>query len=343
MSAKDRRLNRITEVLTARERVVLIQTALYEDREPDDRIWDTAPSEQAAEIRRLGRLASQAHLVLTTHIVSLQFVVEALELRWALMMTQLGWAFDRSSLLLSASLVTHVPITETAFEARRRELGADLFGVNDAVELMLIDESDDSDRAKRRVEKQVRAAIKSGDLRAERKGRGYQMTYAAFCEWRGEVLEPFPDWGRSYEVVPDDAVHFGESVERLRRASESGPHHPERILPALAPDSKWLMPEEEQSVHDRLLAGLAVLIARELPRQEMDASALTKVVEAVTAEYGDEGIVAELNRAMLNDARARLGSLRENASGQVGEIDAAPPHEATAEQIRRQIFDFESG
>jgi hypothetical protein len=342
MSAKGRRLERLLEGLTARERVVLIQTAVYEGSEPEQQIWDTAPSEQSSEIRRLGELACQAHLVLTTHIAALHFVVEALELRWLLLTTQLGWAFDRSSLLLDASFVAHVPITNTEYEAKRAEIAADVLTVNDAAEFMLLLEEDDSKAAIRRAEKQVRAAIKNGELKAERQGRGYQMSYAAYCDWRGETVEPFPDWGRAYDVVPDDAVYFVESAERLRLATESGPHNPTVVLPALAREPEWLLPEEKQSVHDRLLVGLARHIAQGVPQQEMEVAVLTEVVEAVAAEFKDEAVVAELNRAMLNDARARLAALRKNASPQVGEIDDAPDHEAMAEQIRRQIFDSEA-
>ena len=275
-------------------------------------------------------------------LLQLQRRRKQLELRWLLLITQLGWAFDRSSLLLDASFVAHVPITESEYEAKRAEIAADLLTVNDAAELLLLLEEDDSKAAIRRAEKQVRTAIKAGELKAERQGRGYQMTYAAYCDWRGETVEPFPDWGRAYDVVPDDAVYFDESVERLRLATETGPHNPTIVLPALASESNRLLPEEKQSVHDRLLAGLAHHIAQGVPQQEMEVAALTEVVEAVAAEFRDEAIVAELNRAMLNDARARLTALRMNASAQVGEIDDAPYHEAMAEQIRRQIFDSEA-
>lgn len=341
MSAKDRRLDRLTEGLTARERVVLIQTALYEDREPDPAIWSTTPSEQLSDVHRLGTLAAHSHFVLTTHAVWLHFVIEALELRWLLLMSQVGWALDRNSILLDASLVTHVPVTKTDYEARREELSADLFGINDAAELMLIAEFDDSPRAVRRAEKEVRAAIKSGDLKAERKGRSYQMTYAAFCDWRGETVEPFPDWGHSFEVVPDDAVHFGDSAARLQAASESDPHHPARALPALAASSGWPMPDEQQSLHGRLLGGLAGYIAQEVPRRELDLAALTDAVDVVSAEFADEAIVADINRAMLRDVREILASLRESAPPVVGEIDATPPHEALAEELRRQMFEPE--
>ena len=342
MSAKNRRLDRLTAGLTARERVVLIQTALYEDREPDARIWNTTPDAQWAELHRLGRLASQAHLVLTTHLVWQHFVVEDLRSKWMLLMSLVGWALDRHSILLDASLVTHVPISESDYASRRRELAADQFGIRDAVELMLATETDDSNKTVRRAEKEVRAAIKAGELKATRKGRGFEMSYQAFCDWRGESVQAFPDWGRAYEVVPDGEVYFGDSAERLRLASESGPHHPGLVLPPLALSPNWSMPEEDQSLQDRLLARLARQVHEEVPRREMEVAALTEVVEAVEAEFRDEAIVAKVNRAMLADARTILASLREDAPRIIGEIDAAPPHEASFAEIRRQIFDSES-
>ena len=73
MSAKDRRLDKLFAGLTARERVVAIQLAVYEDGEPDPSIWETIPGEQSSEIRQLGVLASKSHFILTTHIAYLHF------------------------------------------------------------------------------------------------------------------------------------------------------------------------------------------------------------------------------------------------------------------------------
>ena len=115
------------------------------------------------------------------------------------------------------------------------------------------------------------------------------------------------------------------------------------------PSSAW--PSPTASVQRRpsspqspwsLLARLARQVHEEVPRREMEVAALTEVVEAVEAEFRDEAIVAKVNRAMLADARTILASLREDAPRIIGEIDAAPPHEASFAEIRRQIFDSES-
>ena len=115
------------------------------------------------------------------------------------------------------------------------------------------------------------------------------------------------------------------------------------------PSSAW--PSPTASVQRRpsspqspwsLLARLARQVQEEVPRREMEVAALTEVVEAVEAEFRDEAIVAKVNRAMLADARAILASLREDAPRIIGEIDVAPPHEASFAEIRRQIFDSES-
>lgn len=338
MSEKDRRLDRLSAGLTARERVVLLQQALYEGRDPDPSIRHTMPEDQEGEFSDYAALANQSNVVLTSRALALYLEVELLQLRWQLLLTQLAWAFDRSSILLDASLVTHVPITRAAYEVRREELRGDRIGVNDAVEIMLIDAPDDSQRAKRQAEKQVRAAIKAGDLPSKRRGRGYQIEYGAFCDWRGEQLEPFPNWGRCYELVADDAVSFAGCAERLQAATESGPHHPGRIHPALAPSSSWSMPEAEQSVHDRLSGAIALRIAQELPLREMDVAALTEVMEAVSLAFEDESIVSAPNRSMLNGACEILASLRESTPMVVGEIDEPATHELLADQIHGQIF-----
>lgn len=53
MTSKERRLDKVSETLTAKERALLVLRAWKEDREEDPTWRWTMPSEQVAEFNRL--------------------------------------------------------------------------------------------------------------------------------------------------------------------------------------------------------------------------------------------------------------------------------------------------
>ena len=61
-----------------------------------------------------------------------------------------------------------------------------------------------------------------GTLAGKRRGRGLLINNGSFYDWLGEPVPVCPDWGRGYDVLPDDQADRVESLKKERlRAQEA--------------------------------------------------------------------------------------------------------------------------
>ena len=84
MTGKDRRLSRLSSVLTAQERALLVLRSWKEGREEDPSWRSTMPDEQVLEFNRYIRLMNGVNRNLGPLLLHLEASVEMLSLR-------LGW------------------------------------------------------------------------------------------------------------------------------------------------------------------------------------------------------------------------------------------------------------
>ena len=95
MSELGRRLARVSEGLSARERVLLILRADAEGL-PEDPAWRRMPDFQSAEFNHFIRQANGVNHVLVPHATVLLCEVETLEARWQLLTAHVAWAAERA-------------------------------------------------------------------------------------------------------------------------------------------------------------------------------------------------------------------------------------------------------
>lgn len=186
MSRRDARLSGLSGELTPRERVLLLHRALLEDREPDPAIRGTMPREHEREFNRYVTLANGILHVITAQALVFSYDVEVLWWKLLLLGTQVQWGYDRSTLLLTSSLLATIPIPEDEYERERDEQRREPLAMRDVLEILEVRDTGVAPRSARQLEREVREAVRSGKLHARKRGRGFEVTTGALFDWMGE-------------------------------------------------------------------------------------------------------------------------------------------------------------
>src|SRR5688572_15782024 len=110
------RLEKLAPGLSARERAVLSVRAMLLGEREDPRIRSTMPREQSAEFNRYICMANGVLHVLLPQALVLEQEVEAVSLRYTLLLTLTAWGADQTSLPGALTLVASKPIARSDYE-----------------------------------------------------------------------------------------------------------------------------------------------------------------------------------------------------------------------------------
>lgn len=344
MSAQDGRLDRVVRELTARERVLMLHMALLEDREPDPAIRATIPPAQGPEFNRYAALANGVFHVITARALALHYETELLSLKFLLLATQVMWGFDRTSLIRDASLLAAIPIPLPEYERRLDELRRERLPIRDVVELMLSGRGEESGAARRRAERDVRAAVKAGDLPSSKRGRGFEVEMGKLFDWMSEPLEPYPEWGWRYEPIAEGELDRHSlrlaAVGWLHEQLGAGPSHPARVLEAMSLGGSRASATEVEPAneHDRLTGLLARDLPARIPALSAELAAIETVAGEICAELGDDGVIPDVVRRFLVTSRDQLETVASRVGAFVGPVALADaPDEGLLRELRRQV------
>lgn len=333
----DSRVNRLSPGLTARERVVLYARAVLEDQRLDPSVGSTMPDWQVPEANRLIRAANGILHVLLPQALILQADVEALSLRFQLLMTLIAWGTERTHLRNALQLLAVVPIPQSDYDRVIREGRAGFLPLVDAIELAsVIDTRTDGPTDARGYEREIKRLVKEGCVRYRGKGDTLEVEVGSIHDYLGIAFEPVPTGAWAYQPVPElewqrHAWRADMEQSEFARIDDSGPRLPQ--LPLRESAEPMLYPSAGDTVREALAAQVrsdttdcwARLLAIETVRQE------------VVERFDDDRVIPESMDTLLGHARRRLTDLRDQAAGVFEFPPVSGPHEALMDQLRRGL------
>ncbi len=342
MSGSDAQLDRLHAGLSARERVLLLRRAMFAGEKADPAIRATMPREQGTEFNPFIRLANSILHTLGPFASDVQQQAEVLRLKLLCLHAVVAWGGERTHLAYEASLLAHVPIKASEHRDRLAQARAEYVPLRDAAE-MVADERGVSAQA---AAKELKGVAAAGGIRTRQRGRSTEFELGALFDWLGGAFPFGPDWGRSYEVVPDEEWRDEHDWKRGAAARfaglhDRGPSAPSRILP-MGGEPPWGK-EEDDTLWDRVTRGFVAQLRRDIPQLWGQLLALELVAGEVSREFEEEAVLPAELRGALDEARTELQGITDSAPALVGEIAGAGPDERVAGLLRRAVRRDEGG
>ena len=333
----DSRLGRLSPGLSARERVVLYVRAALEGQRIDPSVGATMPNSQVAEANRYVTIANGILHVLLPQALILQADVEALSLRFQLLLTWAAWGTERTRLRNALQLLAVIPIAQTEYDRLVSEGRAEYLPYAEAAELLeVIDERLDGPRDEHGYERELRRLIKAGNVRSRGKGDALEVDVGSIYDYLGKRFEPFAIGAWRYQPVPDSeyARHRWRAemeATELERV-DKGPGMPRFPLAAAEPQASAAM-QPADAARD----ALALRARSDMLSYWSRLLAIEAVRDEAVEQFEDEGVIPESMDSLL--ARARLGLIDLYEQGMVllG-IDGFPEADAQLlEQLRQAL------
>ena len=337
--SRDSQLDSLMRGLSARERAVLSIRALHEDRPEDPQIRLTMPGDQVSEFNRYIGLANGVLGVLVPYALALRAEVEVLAYKHLLVGVACWWGEERTLLRHALSFVAVLPISQTEYDERLDEARAERLELRDVFEIVEAERDLPGTAAgRRRLEREVRAAVASGELRATSTSAEFRCDVGALYDWLGKPVEPYSDYGWRFSPVPDAEYEEHrwrrEYAERAVASAPSGPSHPARVLQALAGDATV---ELRQGGLDQATQLFTEQLRRGICAEWSALLAVEQVTDEARGEFRDDAAIPDALRQLLAEAREQLAALHQQAARYVGVITLPDADEATLDRLRTGV------
>jgi hypothetical protein len=345
----DRRLDRLTTALTARERAVLVLRS-WKEGKAEELLWRaTMPPAQSTEFNRLIDLMNGTMVRLSLFITTLRSSVEKLELRQAWLVTLKLWEEQLMEIRRAVRLGLKEPVTESDYARKVAEAEAEWVAVGELAELLADDydgwQEDDFEelegwdspvvsdtawqRAKQAKEKEPRQRVQAGELVGRGKGSRLKIREREFNQLHDRTEVAFPEYLYAYRVLPDDE---SAEIELEKRWLDD-------LLMAL--DSRPLTLKDvpdEVNVLDHLSGILRKSLASSFEALWQEVRAVELVLEEVAREFEGTDPVRPAKREELDQLRAKLAALAEQLLFLEVAVEMTEPDEETLELVRGIVF-----
>ena len=182
----------------------------------------------------------------------------------------------------------------------------------------------------------------TGEITSCRRGRGLDFEIGALCDWLDIETPCGPDWGVTYDIVPDADMPQQETKLRaaatFEQISDTGSPWPPRVLPALAAATGiGYLPEDPGTAMGDLMRALAARLLSDIPERWSRVTALELVVADVVREFEDDSVLPEALTEALADAHSGLRRLAEDAPRTIGEMVLPEPDETCLRLYRQAL------
>lgn len=341
MTRNERRLDRVAERLTAKERALLVLRAMKEEKPPDPAWRRTMPEDQVEEFHRYLALIEGVNLRLGWYLLVLYQGVEKLGLRMESIINQVLWGFSCWQTRLFMMDQTKEPVTESVYRELEVQARAGLMPVDELADL-LVEEGQEPEavrdeaweRLRREKEDELAALVEQGVLAGSETGAGLFVQAGSFYDWHGEPVPMHPAWAGEYEVIPDDeAEQFHDRREgrlALRDIPEAGPMLEtarllgidEHLAELAAPT-----PADAQLEHNVKFARANIV---EYWRR---LGAIGQIAEEVRHELDGEDPLVPFMREMVDESRADL-NLWKRLAPLIGPLELEEPREEDLAWVR---------
>jgi hypothetical protein len=359
VTAKDNRLDRLSETLSAKERAVLVLRS-WKDGKDEDPAWRrTMPSGQGSEFNHYIGLMNGVNTRIGVYLLVVRREVEKLSLRFGWLCTFLLWQWQAVEFWEHIIIAAKEPVTESEYKELERKAReeyepvgllayvltehhdgfaeADLMpDENGHHEHMVTPEA--WERVQNEKAKELAALVKAGTLPGQGRGKGLTVKAGPFYDRLGEPAPVYPEWARWYEVVPDeqaqDAATRRGFLERAVAAYKRGPR-------VLIPHLVGLSGSNEVHVDDPSQIDEIVMALKDTLRDGVQARwrelrATEVVVEEVAQEFDEDPCVPVL-RHEIDHCRSNLEELHRDLQSYLPPFELEEPGEEALALVRELV------
>ncbi len=351
------RLDRLYPALTAKERALLVLRAWKVEQEEDAQVRRTMPPDQARDFNHHINLMNAANGDLALYIVVLNGVADKLGLKHAFLASLQLWGIRIWDLATYIMLHTSEPITESEHRRLVEEARAEMVPLADLAEVLVESydgwtaadrepggEDDDEqvvthkawNRLLAEKKRELSRLVEEGTLAGRRSGRRLLINNGSFYDHLDEPVPVCPDWGKGYDVLPDDQM---ERVKRLKKerldAQEAISRSPTSPLLELLEEKLGYRVTERQERWDEAMAALRQSLREGVPWCWQEVRAVEMVLDEVAQEFGEDPLLPPV-REVLDKTRQDLVDLHLLLDFVDAEVDLPEPNEQRVEFLRER-------
>jgi hypothetical protein len=354
----NQRLDRLYPGLTAKERALLVLRAWKSDEEEDAQVRRTMPQSQARDFNHYIHLMNAANSGAGKYIVALNGIAGQLGLKSAWLASLQLWGIRVWDLATYIILHTSEPITESEHRRLVEKAGAEMVPLAHLAETLVESyegwtetdmqpggEDDDeqvvTDKAWNRLlaekKRELTRLVEEGTLAGRRSGRRLLINAGFFYDWLGEPVRLWPEWGKGYDVLPDDQA---EQVERLKkerlRAQEAIAGSPTSPILELLEEKLGRRVTDRQERWDEAMAALRQSLRERIPWCWQELRAVETVLDEVAEEFNGEDPLLPPVRQVLDKTRQDLVELQPLLGFVDAEVDLPELDEERVEWLRQR-------
>ena len=200
-----------------------------------------------------------------------------------------------------------------------------------------------SDKAWNRLpaekKRELTRLAEDGTLAGKRRGRGLLINNGSFYDWLGEPVPVCPDWGRRYDVLPDDQMDRVESLKKERlRAQEAVAGSPISSMQRFLEERLGRRVTERGERWDEATAALAESLREGVPWCWQELRAVETVLDEVAQEFDGEDPLVPAVRRTLDKTRQDLVALQPLLSFVDVEAELPEPDEERVAELRERLL-----
>jgi hypothetical protein len=326
----NQRLDRLYPALTAKERALLVLRAWKASQEEDVAVRRTMPADQGLEFNRYIHLMNAANLDAGKYIAVLKGIAGELNLKAAWLASLQMWGIRVWDVWVYIAVHTNEPITESEHRRLVEEARAEMVPVTDLAEMLVerydawteadmepaedpVDGTVVKDKAWNRMvaekKRELTRLVGEGVLAGKRRGRGLLINNGSFYDWLNEPVPVCPEWGKGYDVMPDDQADEVESLKKARlRAQEAIAASPASPILERLEEAVGRTVTERQERWDEATAALREQLREGVPWCWREVRAVETVLQEVAEEFGEDPLLPPV-REVLDKTRRDLADL----------------------------------
>ncbi len=357
----EQRVDRLFPALTAKERATLVLRAWKEDADEDRLVRSTMPDRQGPEFNRYIDLMNAANGKLGPFVLLLDALAGRIGLRLGWLSTLHLWSLRSFDIASYIWFHTKEPVTESEHTRLAQERRAEMAPADELAELLVerfkgwadedlepsaepVGEPLINDGAWNRVlaekKKELARLVQEGVLTGRRQGKRLLVNVGVFYDWLDEPTPVRPEWGKDFEVFPDD------QAEKVRLLKEERMHAREsfRQGPTLFADSTFFENGERREGQgsgrawgDEIATALTDRLREGITECWSQLRAAELIIATVAEEFGGEDPLAPAVRSVLDGLRQELAGLHGDAQKYTGAFDLPEPDEALIQRLRDAV------
>jgi hypothetical protein len=353
----NQRLDRLYPALTAKERALLVLRSWKGDQQEDAAVRRTMPQSQALDFNYYIHLMNAANLDLGKYIVALSLTATQLSSKSAWLASLQMWGIRVWDLAQYIVLHTNEPITESEHRRLVEEARAEMVPVAELAEVLVegyegwseADEEQTEDGDDEQVvtgkawnrllaekKRELTRLVDEGTLAGRRSGRRLLINNGSFYDWLGEPVPVWPEWGKGYDVLPDDQA---ERVERLKKerlhAWEAVSRSPTSPILEFLEEKLGRRVTERQERWDEAMVALRESLREGIPWCWQELRAAEAVLDEVAQELGEDPLLPPV-RQVLDKTRNDLVELHALLRFVDADCDLPEPDEERVEFLRQR-------